>query len=427
DGSQIAYVSDRRDMPGIYVGEKLMFGADGARAAPAFSAGDNRRTVFNQVVGTRSRLVMWDGSVGRDHSPRNIADPDEDVFPFRPQFMPNGDVLYTADGKIKRRPAAGGPAQTIEFNADISFTRPAFTPKRHQFEYVGPQRARGIMHPVISPDGTQIAFAALGDLWTMPAGGGTPRRLTMDSAVQTEPMFSPDGTALAYASDRGGSMQIWIRDLASGVDRQLTKSTSAATQPSWSPDGSRIAFLNSDGEIHVVDVASGATKRIHDHLNEPGRAAWAPDGSAVVVSALKVYSTRFREGDNKVLRVSVNGEPDRWFDPAPHKSIGMREDYGPAWSRDGKQMAAIVDGLLAVWPVGPDGTPMSAPRAISTELAGSPSWTADGRFVLYQSDAALKLVDVSARRVVREISVNITWSLTKQSDFKVIHAGRMWD
>jgi len=424
DASQIAYVSDRRDMPGIYLGDTLMVATTGAAAAPAFRAGGG--AIYNEIVGGRSRLMAWDGNAGRDHAPRNIADPDEDVFPFRPQFIANGDVLYTADGKIKRRPAAGGPAQTIEFSADVSFTRPAFTPKRHQFDRAGSQIARGIMHPAISPDGAQIAFAALGDLWLMPIAGA-PRRLTNDTAVQTQPMFSPDGASIAYASDRGGSMNIWIRDLASGADRQLTHSAAAATQPAWSPDGSRIAFVDSDGQIDVVDVKSGATKRVHERLNEPGRPSWAPDGSAVVVSALKVYSTRFREGTNQVLRVSLDGEPDRWFDPAPHKSIGMREDYGPVWTRDGSQMAAIVDGLLAVWPVAKDGSPQGPPRPVSTELAGSPTWTADGRFALYQSDAALKLVDVAARRVVRDIDPHLTWTQAKTSGTKVVHAGRLWD
>jgi Tol biopolymer transport system component/imidazolonepropionase-like amidohydrolase len=432
--TEIAFVSDRRDRPGIYVTaaravqatdpppETLLAAADGALAAPAF--GPDGALAFNAIAGSHSRLLV---------SNRNIADDDEDVFPFRPQWTSSNELFYTADGKIKRRPAAGGPAQVIEFSADVSFTRPAFTPKRHQFDRSGPQVARGIMHPTISPDGAQIAFAALGDLWLMPIGGAATRLMT-DAAIQTEPMFSPDGRSLAYASDRGGSMNIWIRDLANGADRQLTKSTAAATQPSWSPDGSRIAFLDSDGQISVVDVRSGAARRIHERLNEPGRPSWAPDGSAVVVSALKVYSTRFREGTNQVLRVSVNGEPDRWFDPAPHKSIGMREDYGPAWSRDGSQMAAIVDGLLAVWPVGRDGSPQGPPRPISTELAGSPSWTADGKFLLYQSDTTLKLVDVAARRVVREIDPHLTWTqalpaavASGSRGTKTIHAGRLWD
>jgi hypothetical protein len=171
---------------------------------------------------------------------------------------------------------------------------------------------------------------------------------------------------------------------------------------------------------------------VHDHLNEPGRPSWSPDGSAVVVSALKVYSTRFREGTNQVLRVSLTGAPDRWFDPAPHKSIGMREDYGPVWSRDGSQMAAIIDGLLAVWPVSRDGTPQGPPRPMSTELAGSPSWTADGHNLLYQSDRLLKLVDVASGRVVREIDPHLTWTeapprtVAPTSRTTTIHAGRLW-
>ena len=78
----------------------------------------------------------------------------------------------------------------------------------------------------------------------------------------------------------------------------------------------------------------------------PAVRAGRPTARRVIVSSLKVYSTRFREGNNEVLRVPLDGSGDRWFEPAPHTSIGMREDYGPVWSPDGKQMAAIVDGLL---------------------------------------------------------------------------------
>ena len=431
--TDVAYVSDRRDAPGIYVtstaakgnDDILVQAADGALAAPAFGAGGG--VAFNAIAGSHSRLMVGE---------RNFADADEDVFPFRPQWLPDGDLLYTADGKIKRRPAAGGAARVIEFSADVSFTRLAFAPKRHAFDAGGPQPVRGIMHPALSPDATQIAFAALGDIWTMPIGA-TARRVTSDAALDTDPAWSPDGRLLAYSSDRGGSMNIWIHDVQHGVERQLTHLASAATMPAWSPDGSRIAFTDADGQLQVADVESGAVRRIHDHLNEPGRPSWSPDGAAVVVSSLKVYSTRFREGTNQVLRVALDGSADRWFDPAPHKSIGMREDYGPVWSPDGTQMAAIVDGLLAAWPVNRDGTPAGPPRPLTTELAGAPTWSRDSRQILYQTDTGMKLLDVAARRVVRDVDAKLTWtaappkyiasSTARPGAKTIVHAGRLWD
>jgi Tol biopolymer transport system component/imidazolonepropionase-like amidohydrolase len=423
--NDIAFVSDRREAPGIYAvdlgaapnaKEQLVAPSDGAVSGPA--AGPDGSIAYSVIANSRSRLMV--GS-------HNIADADEDVFPFRPQWISRTHLLYTADGKIKRRPAAGGPAEVIEFTADVSFTRPAFTPKRRSFDLSGPQPVRGIMHPAVSPDGTQVAFAAVGDLWTMPLGG-SPKRVTHDEWLETDPAWSPDGKFLAFSSDRSGSMNIWVRDLQSGADRQLTKSSAAAMQSSWSPDGSRIAFSDPEGQIQIAEVKTGTITRAHEHLNEAGRASWAPDGRALVVSSLKVYSTRFREGTNQVLRVSLEGQPDRWFDPMPHTSIGMRGDYGPIWSPDGTQMAAIVDGLLAVWPVERDGTPKGPPRPITTELAGSPTWTGDSRRILYQNGTHLKLVDVASGQVVQDIDPRLTWTpAPKPSEAILIHAARLWD
>src|SRR5947209_5149968 len=275
--TEIAYVSDRREKPGIYANEQLIAAADGALAGPSF--GPDGAIAFNAIAGSRSRLVV---------NGRNIADADEDVFPFRPQWITNDELLYTADGRIKRRPASGGAARTIEFTADVSFERPAFTPKRHVFDLPGPQPARGIVHPAISPDGTQIAFAALGDIWLMPLDGPA-WRITRGSSLETEPAWSPDGHTLAFASDRSGTMNIWLRDVQGGAERQLTRMTSAAMSPAWSPDGQRIAFTDAEGQMHVVHAQTAAVKRVHDRLNEPGRPSWSPDGASIVVSALHVY------------------------------------------------------------------------------------------------------------------------------------------
>jgi Tol biopolymer transport system component len=430
DGREIAYVSDR-SARGVYAidvssrVERLVRADARIIAAPSFSP-DPQRVTYTAIDGAASYLV----SAGS-----NIADPDEDVFPFRAQWTSSGELLYTSDGKIKVRSAAGGPARVIEFAAEVSFVRPAFTPRRRVLAPDGPQPVRGIMRPAISPDGSRIVFAALGDLWVVPASSGevTPQRLTDDAFVDTDPAWSPDGRQLAFSSDRDGSMDLWVRDLKSGADRKLaTRAMSAA----WAPDGRRIAFLDPESQLQVVEVASGQVRKAHDRLFEPGRPSWLPGGRAVVMGALRPYSTRFREGTNQVLRVPIDLSPRQaspagtsegtWFNPLPHTSIGMRDDFGPAWSPDGRWMAAIVDGHLAVLPIGPGGVPQGKPRQLSPELANTPSWTRDSRRLLYQHADGFGLVNVQDGSV-RRITPRFSWTATRPTGATVVHAGRLFD
>ena len=133
-------MSDRRDKPGIYAIAHATRSACPNGWSPPPTAPSRRRrsrpdgstVAFNVIAGGRSRLMV---EIALDAAATgNIADPDEDVFPFRPQWVSPSEVLYTADGKIKRRPAAGGAARVVEFTADVSFARPAFTPKRREFD-----------------------------------------------------------------------------------------------------------------------------------------------------------------------------------------------------------------------------------------------------------------------------------------------------
>ena len=204
--TEIAFVSDRREKPGVYAVDANASPLQCDRTIGGRCRGRRRRARVRarRFIGRVQRARRWTNAVDRQDpstgsGSRNIADPDEDVFPFRPQWVSQNEVLYTADGKIKRRPAAGGAARVVEFTADVSFTRPAFTPKRRNVRSLrAAARARDRASGRVAG---RDAGGVRGSRRSVDDAGGRapPKRLTHDAWVETDPAWSPDGTSLAYS------------------------------------------------------------------------------------------------------------------------------------------------------------------------------------------------------------------------------------
>jgi Tol biopolymer transport system component/imidazolonepropionase-like amidohydrolase len=410
--TSIAFVSERDDRRGIWSidassgAEASIAPATGALSAPSWTP-DGGKVIFNVIANNRSNLIVDGKEITQN----------EDVFPFRAQWTSPTEFIYTADGKIKKRSISGGAATTIEFSAAISFTRTSSKHLAHDFDSRSTRAVQGIVSPTISPDGTQVAFMALGDLWLMPIGGSA-RKLTNDRFLEMDPTWSPDGRSIAYSSDRDGSMDLWVRDIAAGTDR---KAATGATKAAWSSRGTEIAYINRDGALAIT----GRAEPVHGRTFETGRPTWAPEGW-IAVSTLQPYSTRFREGTNQLTLVSTTGGAPRKLNPVAHHSIGTRGDDGPVWSRDGSKVAFVMDGVMHVMPITPTGDPTGAPRKISDDLANSPSWAADSKRLLFQTPRGLKLVDVTDNRIT-DVPINLTWQPNIPQGRTVIHAGRVFD
>jgi Tol biopolymer transport system component/imidazolonepropionase-like amidohydrolase len=98
----------------------------------------------------------------------------------------------------------------------------------------------------ISPDGKQIVFDLLGDLYLLPSSGGDAKRITSGPAWDCQPRFSPNGKQIAFISDRSGSDNLWLINVdGSPIEGKEAKKVSDETDdqlgsPSWSPDGNYI-------------------------------------------------------------------------------------------------------------------------------------------------------------------------------------------
>src|SRR5688572_1153518 len=90
----------------------------------------------------------------------------------------------------------------------------------------------------LSPDGRQIVFSMLGDLYLLPADGGQARRISSGAAWDVQPRFSPDGSEIAYTSDRGGGNNLWRMSAdGSGATAVSKEDFRLLNNPAWTPDG----------------------------------------------------------------------------------------------------------------------------------------------------------------------------------------------
>src|SRR4030095_11279724 len=74
----------------------------------------------------------------------------------------------------------------------------------------------------VSPDGREIAFDLLGDIYVIPIGGGEAQPISTGHAWDMQPRYSRDGSEIAFTSDRGGGDNIWVMARNGANPRAIT-------------------------------------------------------------------------------------------------------------------------------------------------------------------------------------------------------------
>ncbi len=366
-------------------GKWLVYAGTGARA----------RQIYLQSVSGQNPLDLSRDSAVDDDQP--VFSPDGERIAFRSSREGGGIFVMGRTGEAARRVTRMGFKPTWSPDG----TQLAFTTENVEFN---PQNSEGrselwavtvstgetrrlndgdAVLASWSPHNRRIAYTQRGanplqgDIWTIPVTGGTPAPVTSDKATDWNPAWSPDGNYLYFASDRGGSMNLWrvSIDEASGKTRgepePITTPAPFFAHASLSADGKRIVYTSALVTANIQQLAldlSGAVK---------GEPSWVTTGS-------RRWSDPDPSPDGEWVTFYSLVQPEGHLYVSHPDGTGLRQltsdsavDRLPRWSPDGKWIVCFSNrsGPPELWKIRPDGSDL---QQLTEDGAGYIAWSPDG-------------------------------------------------
>jgi TolB protein len=204
--------------------------------------------------------------------------------------------------------------------------------------------------------------------------------------------WSPDGQKIAYVSFEDRKPIVYVHELASGRRIVLSNAKGNNSAPSWAPDGKSLAIsLSKDGntQIYRVNADGSNLRRLTQGGTIDTEPQFSPDGKFI-------YFTSDRGGNPQIYRMSAEGERGE-----PARRISFKQPYATSAriSPDGKYLAYIagVGGGFKLYLMNlltGDTTAMT-----DTSFDESPSFAANGRYILYATQ-------VGGKKVLAAVSVD---------------------
>ena len=287
----------------------------------------------------------------------------------------------------------------------------------------------------LSPNGEEIVFDLLGDIYLLPISGGEARPISSGLAWDMQPRFSPSGEHIAYTSDSGGGDNIWVMDRDGANPRQVTKEDfRLLNSPAWTPDGDYIAarkhFTSTRslgaGEIWLYHRTGGSglqmVKRPNDQ-KDLGEPAFSPDGRYLYYSLDSTSGRTFQYNKDPNSQIYTVRRLDRQRGETETFLSGPGGSIRPTPSPDGKYLAFVrrvrYQSVLFLhdiqsgqeWPLyeGLD-RDMQETWAIHG-VYPSMAWRPDSRSIVFWARGGIHRIDIASKEV-KEIPFRVQGSRT---------------
>lgn len=360
--------------------------------------------IYHQRIGGSGAVNLTADSTQNDLEP--AISPDGQWIAFRSERDGGGIFLMDASGESVRLLSAIGANPTWSPDGrELAYaTQQTRFPEGRQPGEIwtvnivtGEQRllaAVDASQPTWSPHGHRIAYwgvhqgSSRRDIWTVPTTGGPPMAVTDDEFLDWNPVWSPDGKQLYFASDRGGSMNLWrvamdeVTGHVLGAPEPVTTPSPYAAHISFARDGKRIAYAHVLSRSNLQRVAFDP-----DSGTLAGEPVWITQGSILMSNPdvspdgeWLVVTTADEASREDLIIMRADGTSQRRLTDDIHK------DRAPRWSPDGQRIAFYSDrsGKYEIWSIDPNGAALRQLTHTSGRDVYSPVWSPDGSRLLYQ-------------------------------------------
>lgn len=224
------------------------------------------------------------------------------------------------------------------------------------------QEAKWLRYPAISPDGQTIIFGYMGNLYTVSAKGGVATPITTGNDYCTRPIWSHDGNTIAYASSIGNNFDVFSMPAKGGVPVRLTYYAYSDMPLDFTADDSKVLFSSSrNGSAKNVRFPVGVFKGLYTVPVNGGRevvlteagineAKYSPDGKKLVFEDIKGYEDEYRKHHTSGVTRDIwvyDIEADQYTKISDFKG----EDRTPVYSNDGVHIFYVneKDGTLNIY------------------------------------------------------------------------------
>ena len=227
----------------------------------------------------------------------------------------------------------------------------------------------------ISPDGTEIAFCYKGDIYKVPANGGTATQLTTQASYECSPIWSPDSKQIAFASDRNGNFDLFVMSADGGAARRLTTHSASEIPSTFTTDGNYILFsasiqdpansalfpTSAMTELYKVPVTGGRTEQVLGTPAEMG--CFDKSGKTFLYQDRKGFEDEWRKHHTSSITRDVwlyDSENGKHTNLTAHAG----EDRNPVFAPDGQTVYFLSERDGSTFNV--YSFPISSPQSLKT-------------------------------------------------------------